>query len=129
MYPLLIILQVLLMNWYITKIVFNVSDEHTPAATVFDEQLRLVTADSAEEAFLKARTLGLHEEDIHYNDTVKTEKWEFINVSEVLPLENLKDGIALYSHIHETKEASAYVNVIHKKAIAIRMDNTGAVQY
>ena len=98
------------------------SDENNPTASVFDEQLRLVTADSTEEAFLKARTLGLHEEDIHYNDTLKTEKWEFVNVSEVLPLNNLKDGIALYSHIHETKEASAYVNVVHKKAIAIRKD-------
>lgn len=126
MHPLLLILQVLLMNWYITKIVFNVSDEPKSAGSVFDEQLRLVAADSTEEAFLKARTLGLHEEDIHYNDEMKTEKWEFVNVSEVLPLENLKDGIALYSHIHQTKEASAYVNVIHQKAIAIRMDSFAA---
>lgn len=116
------------MNWYITKIVFNVSDEHNPAASVFDEQLRLVTADSTEEAFLKARTLGLHEEDLHYNDIVKKEKWEFINVAEVLPLQNLKDGIALYSHIHETKEASTYISVIHQKAVAIRMDSC-AVHY
>ena len=119
------------MNWYITKIVFNVSDERNPSATLFDEQLRLVTADSAEEAFIKARTLGLYQEEIHYRDTVKREKWEFINVSEVVPVENLKDGIALYSHIHETKEtkeASAYVNVIHQKAIAIRLD-AGAVHY
>ena len=74
------------MNWYITKIVFNVSENESPEASRFDEQLRLVTADCKEEAFIKARTLGLHEEDLRYYDTRKRSKWEFINVSEVIPL-------------------------------------------
>ena len=124
MYPVLIILQALLMNWYITKIVFNVSENDSPEASCFDEQLRLVTAESKEEAFIKARTLGLHEEDLHYYDTRRQSKWEFINVSEVAPLQNLDDGIALYSRIHETKEASKYIQVIHQKAMAIRMDTS-----
>lgn len=128
MAPVLIILQALLMNWYITKIVFNVSESVGPQTSRFDEQLRLVTAESKEEAFIKARTMGLHEEDVRYYDTTKRSKWEFINVSEVIPLHNLDDGIALYSRIHETKEASTYINVIHQKAIAIRMD-ASAVHY
>lgn len=128
MAPVLIILQALLMNWYITTIVFNVSEDDKPEASRFDEQLRLVTADSKEEAFMKARTLGLHEEDLCYYDTNRKSTWEFINVSEVTPLQKLDDGIALYSRIHKPDEASSYINVIHQKAIAIRMD-TRAVHY
>ena len=118
----LIILQVLLMNWYITKIVFNISAEDSSDKTQFDEQLRLVVAESKEEAFLKARAIGLSEEDTFYNDKEKVVKWEFINVSEVLPLKNLEDGIELYSRIHETEEGSSYINFIHQKAIAIRLN-------
>ncbi len=122
MHLILFILQVFLMNWYITKIVFNISTDNKNAKTQFDEQLRLITADSKEEAFLKARAIGLSEEDTFYNDKMKQVKWEFVNVSEVLPLQNLEDGIELYSRIHETDEGPSYINFIHRKAIAIRLN-------
>jgi hypothetical protein len=122
MLQILFILQALLMNWYITKIVFNISAENNTAKNQFDEQLRLITAESKEEAFLKARTIGLSEEDTFYNDKLKQVKWEFVNVSEVLPLKNLEDGIELYSRIHETEEGSSYIHFIHQKAIAIRLN-------
>jgi hypothetical protein len=122
MVQLLFILQALLMNWYITKIVFNISAENSTAKSQFDEQLLLITADCKEEAFIKARILGLSKEDSFYNDKMKQVKWEFVNVSEVLPLENLEDGIELYSRIHETEEGHSYINFIHQKAIAIRLN-------
>lgn len=114
------------MNWYITKIVFNITAESSTAKNQFDEQLRLVQADSKAEAFLKARTLGLGEEDTFINDKMKQVRWEFVNVSEVFPLKNLEDGIELYSHIHETEEANSYINTVHQKAIAIRL-NAGSL--
>jgi len=122
MFQVLIILQVFLMNWYITKIVFNISAENSSNTRQFDEQLRLVIAESKGEAFLKARAIGLSEEDTFYNDSKKVVKWEFVNVSEVLPRENLEDGIELYSRIHETEEAASYINFVHQKAIAIRLN-------
>jgi hypothetical protein len=88
----------------------------------FDEQLRLVCAESNEEAFHKARTIGLGEEECFYNDKMKQIKWEFINVSEVLPLNKLEDGTELYSRIHETEEGSSYIKFVHQKAIAIRLN-------
>lgn len=116
-----IILQAILMNWYITKIVFNISAEQSAKAQ-FDEQLRLVAAESKEEAFLKARMIGLHEEDTFYNDNMKKVKWEFINVSEVVPLKNLEDGAEVYSRIHEMEEGTSYINFVHQKAIALRLN-------
>ncbi len=110
------------MNWYITKIVFAISPENTNEMKQFDEQLRLVNGDSKEEAFMKARTIGLAEEDTFYNDKMKKVKWVFINVSEVIPLRSLEDGTEVYSRIHETEEGQRYINFIHQKAIAIRLN-------
>jgi hypothetical protein len=121
MYIVLIILQVFIMNWYITKIVFNITAEQRTHQ--FDEQLRLVNADSKEEAFLKARTIGLREEDCFYNDQKKEVKWEFVNVSEIIPIGNLEDGTEVYSRIHETQEADSYINFVHQRAIALRKNS------
>jgi hypothetical protein len=110
------------MNWYIAKIVFNISCEGDTNKPQFDEQLRLIQADSKEEAFLKARTIGIGEEDSFMNDKMKTVKWEFINVSELMLLKNIEDGIEIYSRIHETEEAKTYINFVHQKAISLRLN-------
>jgi len=126
MFQILFIIQALIMNWYITKIVFNIKAENHAAKGQFDEQIRLVKAGSREEAFLKARVIGLNEEDTFYNDHMKEVKWEFVNVAEVFPLSRLDDGIELYSRIHETEEANSYIHIVHQKAIAIRL-NKGTI--
>jgi hypothetical protein len=108
------------MNWYIVKIVFNISAENTQHKPQFDEQLRLISAKSSEEAFIKARTIGIAEEDSFLNDQHNQVKWEFIDVAEVLPIKSLDDGTELYSHIHEADEARSYIHDVHQKAIFIR---------
>lgn len=110
------------MNWYIAKIVFNITAEGGVNKTQFDEQLRLINADSTEEALLRARTIGLSEEDSFYNDKKKTVKWEFVNVAELLPIKKLEDGMELYSRIYETEEANSYINFVHQKAISLRLN-------
>lgn len=110
------------MNWYITKIVFNISAANN--SNQFDEQLRLVKAENKEAAFLKARALGLREEDTFYNDNMREVKWEFVNVAEIIPMQKLEDGTELYSTIHETDEASRYIHFVHQKAIALRKNST-----
>ena len=111
------------MNWYLSKIVFKISAENTQHKPQFDEQLRLIAAGSQEEAFLKARTIGLGEEDSFLNDKQNTVKWEFINVSEILTLKNLEDGMEIYSRIHETDEANSYIHCVHQKAISLRLNS------
>lgn len=111
------------MNWYISKIVFSITAENTPHKPQFDEQLRLIAAGSEEEAFIKARTIGLAEEDSFVNDRKNAVKWEFINVSEVIALKKLEDGMEIYSRIHETDEARSYIHCVHQKAIFLRMNS------
>ncbi len=118
-----IIIQILFMNWYITKVVFAITREDSQAKKQFDEQLRLIQAGSREEAFIKARTIGLGEEDCFYNDHSKRVKWEFINVSEVIPLNQLGDGTEVYSQLRETDEGDSYIHLVHQRAIDIRLNS------
>jgi len=120
MYFLLIILQAILMNWFIAKIVFGITAENKKTQQ-FDEQLRLIAAETPEEAFLKSRTIGLREEDSFLNNNNEKVKWEFINVAELIPLKKIEDGMEVYSRIHEIEEARGYVHYIHQKAISLRM--------
>lgn len=121
MYYVFIIIQVILMNWYISKIVFGISTENQTARQ-FDEQIRLIQADTSEEAFLKARMIGLGEEDSFINDHNNRIKWEFINVAELVPLKKLEDGVEVYSRIHETEEGKSYVNFVHQRAVTLRLN-------
>lgn len=109
------------MNWYIAKIIFGISADNQ-ALTQFDEQLRLIEAESQEEAFLKSRMIGLSEEDSFLNDKNNMVKWEFINVAELVPLHKLEDGVEVYSRIREIEEPKKYVNVIHQKAMSLRLN-------
>lgn len=121
MYYLLIIIQVILMNWYISKIVFGIHTDEKQTKQ-FDEQLRLIQADTTEEAFMKARKIGISEEESFLNDNNKCIKWEFINVSEILPIHKLEDGVEVYSRIHEMEEGKSYVNFIHQRAVNLRLN-------
>ncbi len=107
------------MNWYIAKVVFRISSNGS-GRPQFDEHLRLVSARNFEEAFLKARIMGIKEEDTFLNDRNETVKWEFINVSELQPISELKDGSEIYSQIHETEEASAYIDLVHQRAVIMQ---------
>jgi hypothetical protein len=111
------------MNWYIGKIIFRIKANNTEHRPQFDEQLRLIMADSNEEAFLKARMIGLSEEDSFINDKNNLVKWEFINVSELIPVKSLEDGVELYSRIYEMEEEGAHVNFVHQKAITLRLNS------
>ena len=109
------------MNWHIAKIIFRISNGQGVQKSQFDEHIRLIEASNFEEAFLKARILGLQEEASFLNDHHQLVKWEFVNVAEIIPLRELRDGQELYSQIHETEEAVRYINHIHQKAAAMQL--------
>jgi len=104
------------MNWYLAKVVFRIvcgNGDHTPQ---FDEQLRLISASSKEEAFAKAQHLGNREQETFYNRKLQLVQWEFVNVSELYKISELIDGAELYSRIEERDNAEAYVHVVNQKA-------------
>lgn len=112
------------MNWYLTKIVYQIicgSGEHTAQ---FDEQLRLIAACDETEAFEKATEIGHAEEDVFCNQKSELVQWKFINVSELYKLSQLIDGAELYSRISEVDDEAAYIHCIHQKAASIQEKTT-----
>lgn len=113
------------MNWYIAKVIFQISAGSVMAQ--FDEHLRLIQAYDLEDAIFKARLLGITEEDQFLNEKKDLVKWEFVNVSDVRPLEELSHGAELYSFIHETNEAKHYIREVHRRAQALQTNMTTTI--
>ncbi len=51
------------MKNYLAKLVFHIHTESKSANAQFDEQIRVVTGNNAEEALYSARSIGRNEED------------------------------------------------------------------
>src|ERR1700754_3821482 len=112
------------MSWYLTKIVYRIICGQGNHTAQFDEQLRLIEADSSQEAFEKATTLGQKEEDKFFNEEQKLVQWKFINVAELYKLSGLLDGAELYSRIQETDNPENYIDGVHRRAEHIRGSGT-----
>ena len=104
------------MKWYLAKIVYRIICGEGNHAPQFDEQLRLIEAEDDMHAFQKARLMGDMEEDNFLNDDQKPVHWKFIDVSELHPLDNLIDGVELYSRISEEENAENYIKLINNRA-------------
>lgn len=111
------------MSWYLAKMVFRIICGDGNHTAQFDEQLRLITAGSKEEAFHKAQVLGGKEEEIFFNQNQQLVQWQFISVSELYLLNELIDGAEVYSRIEETDDADGYLKFVHAKAEHIRFGN------
>ena len=112
------------MQWYLSKIVFQIICGNGDHTAQFDEQLRLVGAVDEEEAFMKATEMGENEEDRFFNHKQQLVQWKFINVSELYRLSELIHGAELYSRISEVDDAEAYTTFVHRRAESIRQKKT-----
>ncbi|MBL0356882.1 MAG: DUF4288 domain-containing protein [Chitinophagaceae bacterium] len=113
------------MNWYITKIVFQVIFAGRDQVAEFDEQLRVIAAHSKEEAFKKAQQLGISEEGSIVNiNNSRLIHWKFINVSTLYQLKELLDGAEICSSSYKPDCAATYIDMVHKKAAHIQNNDT-----
>ncbi|MCU0383631.1 MAG: DUF4288 domain-containing protein [Cyclobacteriaceae bacterium] len=103
------------MNWYVARIVFKIVTGKLAEVEQYDETLRVIMASSLEEAILKARTLGIQEEEFSVCGKDKT-RWEFVNIASINQIKELRDGVEIYSTVTEHKREDAYESVIHAKA-------------
>lgn len=112
------------MKWYLAKMVYQIicgDGRHTPQ---FDEQLRLIAADNESEAFDKAVTMGMKEQESFQNQKNELVQWQFVNVPELYRLDKLTDGAEIYSRINEVEDAEAYTTFVHCKARSIQDKQT-----
>ena len=111
------------MNWYLTKIVYQIicGDGHHTAQ--FDEQLRLIQADDEQHAFSKAKQIGIMEQESFLNQKQHLVSWKFIDVCELYKLSELIDGAEIYSRIQEADDADKFIDMVHGKAGYITGEN------
>jgi hypothetical protein len=108
------------MKWYLIKLVFNIDINDGGNRTQFDEQLRIIEASSAADAFYKARSLAKDEEEILINQRGQTVNWKFIDVADVKELE-LKNGSLLCSKTHVDEDYSEYIKSVHRKSQVLQL--------
>lgn len=108
------------MSLYLAKIMFNISIDHGAHATQFDEQTRLIEAHDLESAFHKARKIGKQEEETFVNHENNLVTWKFIDVLDLYPLEDVKDGEQVYSTTHEKEDANTFIKFIRQRSMVIQ---------
>lgn len=108
------------MNRYLAKLMFNISIDNENKTSQFDEQIRVIHAYDLESAFQKARTIGRQEEETFLNKDNKPVSWKFIDVAELYPLEEIKDGEQVYSLTHEKEDTNSFINYIRHKSMMIQ---------
>jgi hypothetical protein len=112
------------MNWYVTKIVYQIICGDGQHAAQFDEQLRLVQAHHEEEAFEKAVQIGETEADVFFNQKQELVQWKFINVAELYRLSEFIDGAEIHSRIREVDDAENFISFVNQKAGSIQEKTT-----
>lgn len=110
------------MNWYVAKIIFRIVAGDGKHHAQFDEQLRLISAETKCQAFEKAVMLGHTHQEYFMNNEKHAVKWQFVNVAEVNPINGLEDGAELYYQIHETENADQYMAWANHKAALIELN-------
>jgi uncharacterized protein DUF4288 len=109
------------MKQYLAKLMFNIHIEDGGNNSQFDEQIRLIESKSFETAFQKARSIGKHEETVFLNQGNKKVSWRFIDVVELFPLQEFKDGEQLFSVTHEEQNVSSFINYIREKSMQVQV--------
>lgn len=103
-------------NWYMSKIIFRIVVGNGDHNAQFEEQVRLIKARNEEEAFLKARMIGGRGEESFLNASLNTVRWEFIDISDLVLLPELSDGMELCSRIYEEENVEEFVAFTHSRA-------------
>jgi hypothetical protein len=110
------------MYWYIAKLVYQILVSDGKEAAQFEEQLRLIQAESKQEALDKAMALGEQEETLFYNYRDQPVYWKFLDVAELQSVQQLDDGLQLYSHLEQPEYTEGYLALLQRKAESVRTD-------
>ncbi|ASZ14400.1 DUF4288 domain-containing protein [Chitinophaga pendula] len=104
------------MQWFVAKVVYQIISGNGNHLPQFDEQLRLINADNKQAAWKKACEIGLQEQYAFKNQKQELVEWKFINVPELFMLDQLSDGMELYSRIEEPGNAATYLAWLQSKS-------------
>jgi hypothetical protein len=95
---------------FLAKLVFRITS--TNYCFHYDDQLRVILANNAHEALLKAKILGIKDEESFKLESRTSVSWKFLDVTQITALKDLKDGMELYAHTRENEPNNAYENYV-----------------
>lgn len=107
------------MNWYLAKLVYQIKVGQFEPCPQFEEQLRLLQADSKKAALQKARTIAEAEQFSFSNQHEQLVQWNFVNVCEILLISEWVDGAEVYSSINEVSSAESFIALVNDKSNAL----------
>jgi hypothetical protein len=105
---------------FLAKLVFSISS--TNDCFHYDDQLWVIMANNKHEALMKAKILGIKEEEHFMLESITSVSWKFVDVMDIQVLHDLKDGMELYSHTRENEPNNAYENYVVQTANSIAED-------
>ncbi len=111
------------MNCYIAKLVYQVIYGNDLFAAQFSEQLRLIEAADDVHAFTKAQQIGHKEENTLFGENEVLIRWKFIDVCELILINDTADGAEILSYICEPPDACAYKKNIQRQASQLLADS------
>jgi len=112
---------------YLAKLVFSISAKNN--GFHYDDQLRVIFANNLNEALLKAKILGIKEEDSFVSESLTSVSWKFVDVMEIKALTDLKDGMELYSHTRENEPHNGYEKYVQHTANNLANDAILALNF
>jgi hypothetical protein len=71
---------------------------------------------------MKAKILGIKEEEHFMLESITSVSWKFVDVMDIKALHDLKDGMELYSHTRENEPNNAYENYVVQTANSLATD-------
>jgi hypothetical protein len=103
------------MNHYTVKLIFRIICGEGKHAVQFDEQFRLIEAHDESEAIQRATLFAMKQEEDNPQTGKYPVKWEFVGVTEVSRLPELKNGSELYSSVKEVDDEKEYMQIIKER--------------
>ncbi len=110
------------MKKYIAQTVFEISAIGT-VQTEFDIQYRLVLANDAYSALLKALSHAKKQEGSVTPMEGPDLFWKFIGITDLFPVDEVEDGGELFTQTHQTCEPAHYVQFVKQRTMAMQAKN------
>ena len=90
--------------WYSARLVFETEAHEGSTEVLREDSIRLITANSIDEATSKANVLGKSEQAEYLNHQNEIVRWRFVQVLEVQDLceAEICDGMEVYSYLLRT---------------------------
>lgn len=98
------------MNWYLTKIVFQIICGDGQHTAQFEEQLRVIQATDPTTAVKKTEHIGKQETQSFLNHLQQPVCWKFIAVTDIYPFSAEIDGAEIFSRISEQEQAASFIH-------------------